>query len=368
MAKSFRPVASAPPQDQIRHVPFTSLPVRMDTAFRSFSNAMETTTVETCRTRFTVCLSLVFRVSSSVAVEDVFQDRGNVTMTTTAETCRTNRRTAHLPLVPLISFSVITDDALLSDGSVIEMTIATMAAMKETALERGTSAVQHGSFSALLRASVFPKGGCATETVTAPTAVTNSQAARTEHERVRSTSTGVMMAAAFHCAGSVTVPSTATRERTNNRVRATQVLRGQPVDRVIVWRRSLSASVATGALRFARSATEFRTASTTQTKGSVIRAHDQISFSVEMVAASRDTWFVMQTMTVGTAVTKWTVSRIQRLPLADTVLIISTRVKGEAVSTSRGSVMGSPTVSGEMTRITARMPPTDAIHCTFRVS
>src|SRR6218665_466222 len=39
-------------------------------------------------------LSLAFRVSSSVSVEDVFQDRGDVTMTTTAETCPTNHHTA----------------------------------------------------------------------------------------------------------------------------------------------------------------------------------------------------------------------------------------------------------------------------------
>lgn len=234
MAKSFRPVASAPPQDQIRHVPFTSLPVPMDTAFRSFSNAMETTTAGICRTRFTVCPSLVFRVSFSVAVEDVFQDRGDVTMTMTAETCLTNQRTARLPLVPPISFSVITDDALLGDGSVIEMTIATMAVMKETAMERGTSAVQRRSFSVLVRASVFQKGGFAMEIVTVPMAVTNSLAVRTEAERVRPTNTGVMMAAAFHCTGGATVPSTATGERTNNHARGTRVLHGQPVDRVNV--------------------------------------------------------------------------------------------------------------------------------------
>lgn len=149
------------------------------------------------------------------------------------------------------------------------------------------------------------------------------------------------MEAAFHCTGSVMVPSTVTWEKTNNHARP-HILRGQPVARVNVCRWSLSASMATGALRFVRSATEFRTASTTQTKGSVTRAYDQISFSVEMVAASRDTWCVMQTMTAVTAVMKWTVALIRRLPQVDNATIITTLVKAEAVSTNRGSVMESP--------------------------
>ena len=49
-------------------------------------------------------------------------------------------------------------------------------------------------------------------------------------------------------------------------------------------------------------------------------------------------------------------SLIRRLPQAeDTVAITSTLVKVEAVSSSRGSVMGSPTASEGMTRMTARV-------------
>jgi hypothetical protein len=134
MEKSFRPVVSAPSQDQMRHVPFTSSRVRTDIAFRSSSNAMEITTAETCRMRFNARPSLAFQVSSSVVVEDVFQERGDVTMTTTVEICLTNQHTARFPLVRRISFSATMDDALLSDGFAIEMTIATMAATKETAV------------------------------------------------------------------------------------------------------------------------------------------------------------------------------------------------------------------------------------------
>lgn len=217
MEKSFHPLASAPSQDQMQHVPFISSLVPMDTAFRSFSNATETTTAETCRTRSTVWLSLAFRVSSSVSVEDVFQDRGDVTMTTTAETCPTNQHTARLPLVLPTSFSVIMDDALLGDGSVIGMMIATMVAMKETVTEPDTPTVRHWSFSASLRASAFREAGYATETVTVPMAVTNSQAVAMERPiRVRPTSTGAVTAAAFRLAGGVTVSSTVTTEKTRN--------------------------------------------------------------------------------------------------------------------------------------------------------
>lgn len=48
----------------------------------------------------------------------------------------------------------------------------------------------------------------------------------------------------------------------------------------------------------------------------VIHARDQISFSVGMAAASHDTRSAMQTTTVATAVTKWTVVSSHFLPLS----------------------------------------------------
>ena len=83
--------------------------------------------------------------------------------------------------------------------------------------EPDTPTVRHWSFSASLRASAFREAGYATETVTVPMAVTNSQAVAMERPiRVRLTSTGAVTAAAFRFPGSVTVSSTVTTEKTRN--------------------------------------------------------------------------------------------------------------------------------------------------------